>query len=112
MPRIGFSRFEKVTIIPVEANIILSKRDTSKNFFETGLGLTILKPSNEFSGRLLSINGYDYNLNNKLSITPLIIRVGFRHQKPSGGFMYRTGLILYTNKEALITLGIGLGYTF
>lgn len=112
VPRVGFATLQNVLIFPLEANVLLSKSSTSKNFFESGLGVTILKPLNGFSGQYLTINGYDYDFANKAVNTPLIIRAGFRHQKPSGGFMYRTGLLLFTGKETLITIGIGLGYSF
>ena len=112
VPRIGFSTIENVIIVPLEANLLLSKGLTSKNFFETGLGITILKPLSGFSGQLLTINGYEYNFRNEAVNTPLIVRAGFRHQKPTGGFMYRTGLLLFTGEDSLLTLGIGLGYTF
>jgi len=89
----------------------MSKGKPSKNFFETGIGLTILKPLNGFSGQLLSINGYDYQFDNSTVNTPLMIRAGFRHQKPTGGLMYRTAALLITGDETLLTIGIGLGYT-
>jgi len=111
-PRIGFATLQKVLILPFEANVLLSKSNTSKNFFETGIGLTVLKPLNGFSGQLLTINGYDYNFNNKAVNTPFIIRAGFRHQKPTGGFMYRTGVLLFTGNETLVTIGAALGYNF
>ena len=112
VPRVGFSTLEDVLIFPLEANLLLSKSSKSKNFFETGIGLTILKPLNGFSGQLLTINGYEYNFDNKAVNTPVILRAGFRHQKPTGGFMYRTGALLFTGDETLLTIGIGLGYTF
>ncbi|SDG31083.1 hypothetical protein SAMN05421827_10589 [Pedobacter terrae] len=112
VPRVGFSTLEDVLIFPLEVNLLLSKSNTSKNFFETGIGLTILKPLNGFSGQLLTINGYDYNFDNKAVNTPVMIRAGFRHQKPTGGLMYRTGALLITGDETLLTIGIGLGYTF
>ncbi|WP_293784685.1 hypothetical protein [uncultured Pedobacter sp.] len=112
VPRVGFSTLDEVLIFPLEANLLLSKSNTSKNFFETGIGLTILKPLNGFSGQLLTINGYDYNFDNKAVKTPVMIRVGFRHQKPTGGLMYRTGALLITGDETILTIGIGLGYTF
>jgi len=112
VPRVGFSTLEDVLIFPLEVNLLLSKSSTSKNFFETGIGLTILKPLNGFSGQLLTINGYEYNFDNKAVNTPVILRAGFRHQKPTGGFMYRTGALLFTGDETLLTIGIGLGYTF
>ncbi|MEH3112907.1 hypothetical protein [Pedobacter terrae] len=99
-------------IFPLEANLLLSKISTSKNFFETGIGLSILKPLNGFSGQLLTINGYDYNFENKAVNTQVMIRAGFRHQKQTGGLMYRTGALLITGDETLLTIGIGLGYTF
>ncbi|MFF5381528.1 hypothetical protein [Pedobacter suwonensis] len=110
--RVGFSILENVLFFPLEANLLLSKSSTSKNFFETGIGLTVLKPLSGFSGQLLTINGYDYNFHNNTVNTPVMIRAGFRHQKPTGGLMYRTGALLMTGDETLLTIGIGLGYTF
>ena len=112
VPRVGFSTLKQVIIVPVEANLLLSGSRTAKNFFEGGLGVTILKPLSGFSGQLLTINGYDYNFKNEAVNTPLIVRAGFRHQKPAGGLMYRTGLLLFTGEDSLLTLGIGIGYTF
>ena len=112
VPRVGFSTLDDVLIFPLEANLLLSRSRLSKNFFETGIGLTILKPLSGFSGQLLTINGYDYHFDNRAVNTPLMIRAGFRHQKPTGGLMYRTGVLLITGDETLLTIGIGLGYTF
>ncbi|WP_412465976.1 hypothetical protein [Pedobacter sp. KLB.chiD] len=112
VPRLGFSTLDDVLIFPLEVNLLLSKSNTSKNFFETGIGLTILKPLNGFSGQLLTINGYDYNFDGRAVNTPVMIRAGFRHQKPTGGLMYRTGALLITGNETILTVGIGLGYTF
>ncbi|WP_316800028.1 hypothetical protein [Pedobacter frigidisoli] len=112
VPRVGFSTLQNVIIVPIEANLLISGSKTSKNFFEGGLGVTILKPLSGFSGQLLTINGYDYDFKNEAVNTPLIVRAGFRHQKPKGGLMYRTGLLLFTGEDSLLTLGIGIGYTF
>lgn len=111
-PRIGFATYQNVIIVPLEANILLSESTTSKNFFETGLGVTLIKPLVGASVSTLTVNGYQYVSNNEVVNTPFIIRVGFRHQKPTGGFMYRTGFLLFTGKETLLTIGIGLGYNF
>lgn len=112
VPRIGFATIQDIIIVPFEVNVLLSRDYMSKNFFETGIGLTLLKPTNQFSGEIITINGYNYNFENKTVNTPLVIRAGFRHQRPTGGLMYRTGLLLFTGTETLFTIGIGLGYTF
>ena len=111
-PRIGFATIKDVVVIPLEANILLSRSYTSKNFFEAGVGLTIFKPTDKFSEKFITINGYNHNFEHKSSNIPFIARVGFRHQKPTGGFMYRAGLLLFTGEESLLTAGLGLGYTF
>lgn len=55
VPRVGFSTLDEVLIFPLEANLLLSKSNTSKNFFETGIGLTILKPLNGFQDSCLRL---------------------------------------------------------
>ncbi|WP_316805127.1 hypothetical protein [Pedobacter nototheniae] len=112
VPRVGLSTLQQVIIVPLEVNLLISKSNTSKNFFETGIGVTILKPLSGFHGKLLTVNGYDYNFDNKTVNTPLIIRAGFRHQKPVGGFMYRAGALLFTGDETILTIGLALGYSF
>ncbi len=59
--------------IPMEANLLWSKKENAKNFLELCLGTTYILANSE--SRLL-----------------LLGRFGYRHQKPQGGFMCRFSL--------------------
>lgn len=82
--------------IPLELNALWTKNNNGKNFAEVGIGLSLIS----------LIQGYKTNLEGDkieeeykyVKITTL--RVGFRHQKPEGGLMYREGLIIPVTQDA------------
>ncbi|KQC02453.1 hypothetical protein [Pedobacter sp. Hv1] len=114
-PRIGISWLgsDRFTA-PIEANLLLGKNSDSKNFAEFGLGTTIVsKKSKNINGFTLSDEIIDEKGMNAL----LSSRLGFRHQKPQGGFMYRIGFTLLYNSYPIDHKfipfgGVSLGYTF
>lgn len=106
--------------IPLELNALWTKNNNGKNFAEVGIGLSLIS----------LIQGYKTNLEGDkieeeykyVKITTL--RVGFRHQKPEGGLMYREGLIIPVTQDAFsknkmgddvfyrLWPGFSIGYTF
>lgn len=123
-PRVGLSYLPydggttfKNLIIPVELNVLYAKNPESKNFVEGGLGLTFI----EF------VNGFrDANRKDPVSkfANTTTLRAGFRHQKPTGGLMYRAGILVPIARNDFADLkagddiffkvwaGFSLGYTF
>lgn len=97
-PRVGFEYIprnkENFQIygnwsFPLEVNILYGKKEDSKNFLETGFGLSLFN----------LVEGYKQDANGKVLDTDVkmakvtVLRLGFRHQKPSGGLMYRAGIL-------------------
>jgi hypothetical protein len=97
-PRVGFEyiprkleeypRYGKWSF-PLELNMLYGKNSKSKNFFESGLGLTLFN----------LVENYERDENGKIVDTKVkmakvtMLRLGFRHQKPEGGLMYRIGVM-------------------
>lgn len=98
--RIGFSYIGDRYLLPLSYTFNFGKNNAH---FEIGSGIT---PG------LIDINedGHYYR-GPVIYIIPLII--GYRHQKPKGGFMFNVGLIpLVVSKEYIGPyLGLGIGYT-
>lgn len=99
-------------ILPIEINALWAKNKESKNHFEFGVGLNLVTVKIQF------INDPSETIYLAKVTTG---RLGFRHQKPKGGFMYRVGLVLpiaEDNNAKIKDLkrnyfgGISLGYTF
>lgn len=97
--------------IPVEANLLLSKPN-SKHYFELGPGIAM------FTGASKKTNDYKFTTaeedSEKGFSTRATLRLGYRHQKPEGGLMYRAGLLGLFNPNAtenkvIPWLGFGLG---
>ncbi|WP_316773138.1 hypothetical protein [Pedobacter frigiditerrae] len=106
---------------PIEVNLLYAKRSESKNFLEGGFGLSLFN----------IVDNYKYN-NDRTEIIDTEIktakittlRLGFRHQKPTGGFMYRAGLLVRLSQDEfskqrvgddlffVIWPGASLGYSF
>lgn len=126
-PRIGFEYFPHSTrsayndfVIPLEANILFGKTEISKNFAEAGVGLTLVGMKDYYldNGELAT-----KNTKNKFARITLM-RLGFRHQKPIGGLMYRAGLLVpidqYVFSKGIVGddifsrlyAGLSLGYAF
>ena len=118
-PRIGFELLPKREnsdygkfIVPLEINSLWSKSRESRNHVELGLGMSFVAVEIEFL--------------NALSPSTKIAkvttgRVSFRHQKPSGGFLYRIGLVLPVAQDNYAKIkqlkgnffgGISIGYSF
>lgn len=126
-PRIGFmylpmtkiynrSRFGDIRI-PAEVNLLWSKTPFSKNFIEGGIGLNFFQRRERTTS--LESDNEDYRRPfGKVST----LRLGYRRQKPTGGLMYRTGLLIPLHQDATfragddvfyrIWAGFSIGYTF
>ncbi len=118
-PRIGISLLPTSKnsdysnfISPVEINALWAKNKESKNHLEFGVGLSLITVKIQF------IN--DPSETTKLAKVTTT-RLGFRHQKSTGGFMYRVGLVLPVAQDNYAKIkdlksnyfgGISLGYTF
>ncbi len=128
-PRIGFMYLPMDKIyevndngdyrIPIEVNLLWSNSETPKNFVEGGLGVSLISIEENVTYVLTGQNG-TRNAMGKV----YTLRLGFRHQKQTGGFMYRIGLLVpvaqdeYSNKRFgddifyRIYGGLSLGFTF
>lgn len=123
-PRVGFSYIPMKSFklntdygnirIPLEVNALWANKADAKNFAELGLGLS-----------LIQIKAYEGSRQNyqikHAKITTL--RAGFRHQKPSGGLMYRLGILAPITQDEFskkrfveifnkIMPGASMGYSF
>ncbi len=106
-------------IIPFELNLLYGKNELSKNFAELGLGITFFEAA---KGYYRDTNNIDHTVTGFLNVR--LLRVGFRHQKPSGGLMYRAGLMVpisqdeyskqYIGDEIFFRIwaGFSIGYSF
>ncbi|WP_157274831.1 hypothetical protein [Pedobacter sp. Leaf194] len=106
--------------IPVELNVLWGRDDNVKNFPELGLGLNLVSIKD---GYVLGPSDQVLKYTSKFAKIA-IIRAGFRHQKPRGGFMYRVGLLIpivqddYSKQRVgddvfyRIYGGISLGWSF
>ncbi len=115
-PRIGFSfmggnRF----IVPLEANFLVGKSASTKHFVEFGVGTTFRSTKdNEAGFSVFDSDDKDYEEGLWNEYTA---RIGYRHQKPEGKWMYRAGLLAvylpYRSKNKVFPLpAISVGYTF
>lgn len=113
-PRIGISWLGKDRFnLPLETNLLWAKNKGAKNFAEVGVGATFIQNADNF------IKDFHIKLpneNEKINTTAFITRVGYRHQKPNGGIMYRGAFNLIFNKElnnkVQPFVGFSIGYTF
>ncbi|MBC6109722.1 hypothetical protein ACFOG5_21260 [Pedobacter fastidiosus] len=105
---------------PLELNLLWGKDQGSKNLFEGGIGL----------GFFSMIKGYTLDQNEEISTTHYqmakisTLRLGYRHQKPEGGLMYRAGLLIRLSQDDFSKSRVGddlfyvlwpafsVGYTF
>lgn len=116
-PRVGFSWLGKNRVaIPVEANVLLGKTAVSKDFAELGLGTTLLNTKSHGIANF-GIADDSSNQPDKALRMLFVLRAGYRHQKPEGGFMYRIGFTLLANPHASIEKilpfgGVSLGHSF
>ena len=105
-------------IIPIELNLLYGNNKLSKNFAELGIGVTFF----EFVKGYKTINNIDQAVIGMSNVG--LLRVGFRHQKPSGGIMYRAGLLVPISQDGYskqrvgddiffrIWAGFSIGYSF
>jgi hypothetical protein len=97
--RIGISLdFLENGSYPIEFNFLFGK----KNNLETGIGYTFIV----------------YSIEDIIHDSPFVYSLGYRFQKPNGGFFFKTALVLfihepkmYSKKNAL-SMGLAFGYTF
>ena len=100
-------------------NILWTKREESKNFAKVRLGLSLVGMK-DIMGMILQKATYGRNKFARVTRA----RLGYRHQKPTGGFMYRAGLLIPIVQDQFsksivgddiflrVYAGISLGYTF
>lgn len=105
--------------IPLELNALWAKTPKSKSFAEIGIGLSLI---GMYGGYKLHFTG-EVNRFTKFARVSTF-RLGFRHQKPTGGFMYRAGLVVPVTQDQFsssrvgddlflrLYAGFSLGYTF
>lgn len=116
-PRIGFSYMGGIKLnVPLEANVLFSKSASSKHFLEFGVGTTFRSPKYYEPGiRFFDADDKDYEEGIRNEYTA---RIGYRHQKPEGGWMYRAGILaIYRpyrtkNKVFFPMPALSVGYAF
>ncbi|WP_316782765.1 hypothetical protein [Pedobacter frigiditerrae] len=128
-PRVGFEYIPRSLknfptygnwSFPLELNVLYGKNKESKSFLEAGFGLSMFN----------IVSKYKQKDNGELIDTEVkaakitMLRFGFRHQKPTGGFMYRAGLLVRLSQDEfskqrvgddlffVIWPGASLGYSF
>lgn len=130
IPRVGFMYFPLTSFksnrdysnvsIPFELNLTWHKNPAAKNFPEVGLGLNLIGMIDSFT---LDEFGSKENISTRFAKVTTF-RVGFRHQKPQGGLMYRVGVLTPLTQDKFsenrvgddvfyrLYAGFSLGYTF
>lgn len=118
-PRIGFSYMGGIKFnVPLEANLLFSRSASSKHFFEFGVGTTFrspkyFEPGIRFFDEGEDIKNYEEGIRNDYTA-----RIGYRHQKPEGGWMYKAGILaIYmpyriNDKVFFPVPALSVGYTF
>ena len=101
-------RYNHTFTYPTEINLMYGKR----NYLEVGIGFTpVFNLYKEDIFKIYDIYSYP------------VLRIGYRLQKPNGGFFFKTGLLIYCAKNEFTTdysnysnsktwLGLGFGYAF
>jgi len=115
-----FKIFPQMTNIPLELNLLLGKSTGSSTFAEVGFGLNYISYSDGYTSRENDARPEEHIVKGVVTTA----RLGFRHQKPAGGIMYRLGMLVplsrdrrsmvYTGDDIFPTLwgGFSLGYAF
>jgi hypothetical protein len=86
--------------IPIEVSALYGK---SNHHLELGLGFT------SYLSRTLEINSETFEFNDKVVFGSLIpLRIGYRYQKPEGGFFFRIGYTPFFN----VPVGEGKSWSF
>ncbi|QPH39816.1 hypothetical protein [Pedobacter endophyticus] len=119
IPRRNLNKYGKFTF-PAEINLLYNQNRSNSNFIEGGLGLTLFSLFDDYE---YEVDGNIRDKNYKLGIITML-RLGYRHQKPSGGLMYRAGLLVRLSQDDFskskvgddlfyrIWPGFSIGYTF
>jgi hypothetical protein len=101
-------RYNHTFIYPAEINFLYGR----KNYLELSIGYSLL----------LNLYKEDIFMVYDIYSYP-VLRIGYRFQKPNGGFFFRTGFLLYLVKNGFTIdysnysnnktwIGAGFGYTF
>lgn len=86
--------------IPLEVSALYGK---SNHHLELGFGFT------SYLSRTLEINSETFEFNDKVVFDSLIpLRIGYRYQKPEGGFFFRVGYTPFFN----VPVGEGKSWSF
>ncbi|WP_157255790.1 hypothetical protein [Pedobacter sp. Leaf41] len=127
VPRLGFEYIPRSNPsvygkfnVPIELNILYHQNNSNPNFAEAGLGLGLFSLFNDYKYSMVGdITEKTYKL---AKVTTL--RLGYRHQKPAGGLMYRAGILVRLTQDEfsksrvgddlfyVIWPGFSIGYTF
>jgi len=103
-------QYYRTVAVPFELSGLYSIYQ-NKHFIEVGTGITYL-------------NNHDTVINHTENILIYSLRVGYRYQKPEGGFFFKIGFVplydFYVENPApdaphytwFLSGGIGFGYTF
>ena len=128
-PRAGFMYFPQSAFyddssfgdirIPVELNLLWSKNPNASNFLEGGIGISFIQIKERVTYGTSTVETTT-NAYGKVTL----LRLGFRHQKPTGGLMYRAGLLVPIARDEysqfrmgddifyVVWAGFSIGYSF
>jgi hypothetical protein len=92
----------KITMIPVLANYL---RGEGKHKLEIGGGIVLV--SLDYTGNVADV---DFSLGADGAIPTA--NLGYRYQKPEGGFFFKASLCPFFAETMVTSAGLGLGYSF
>ena len=92
----------KITLIPVLANYL---RGEGSHKLEVGGGIVLITV--DYTG---SMEDLDFKIGAEGSV--FTGNVGYRYQKPEGGFFFKASLCPFFGETMVTSVGLGLGYSF
>ena len=101
-PTTGYTEDIKITMIPVLANYL---RGEGKHKLEIGGGIVLV--SLDYTGNVADV---DFSLGADGAIPTA--NLGYRYQKPEGGFFFKASLCPFFAETMVTSVGLGLGYSF
>jgi len=92
----------KITMIPILGNYLMGG---GNHKLEIGGGVVMI--SMDYSGNIADI---DFKIGADGAVPTG--NIGYRYQKPEGGFFFKASLCPFFGEEMITSIGLGLGYSF